>query len=86
MMTSMVAALTTVTLKKTRAQKLERLAKRAGVSVDEYVDRALKLHVDEAEGILAAVEEGRKAVREGRHRTLAAAEAELRRRRKSRAR
>ncbi len=82
----MVAAATTVTLKKTRAAQLERLAKRAGVSLDEYLDRALKQYIEQAEDVVAAIEKGRKAVREGRHRTLDDAEAELRRRRRSRAR
>ena len=82
----MVAAATTVTLKKTRAAQLERLAKRAGVSLDEYLDRALKQYIEQAEDVVAAIEKGRKAVRDGRHRTLDDAEAELRRRRRSRAR
>jgi predicted transcriptional regulator len=85
MMTTMVATSTTVTLKKTRAAKLEKLAKRAGVSLDEYLDRALKQYIEQAEDV-AAIERGRKAVREGRHRSLDDAEAELKRRRKARAR
>ena len=86
MMNTMVATSTTVTLKKTRAAKLEKLAKRAGVSLDEYLDRALKQYIEQAEHVVAAIERGRRAVREGQHRTLAAAEAELKRRRKARAR
>ena len=86
MIEAMVATSTTVTLKRTRAAKLEKLAKRAGMPVDEYLDRALKHYIEDAERVLAAIERGRKAVREGRHRTLDEAEAELKRRRKARAR
>lgn len=82
----MVSASTTVTLKRVRAAKLERLAKRAGLPVDEYLDRALKQYLEDAERIQAAIERGRRAVSEGGLRSLDEAEAELKRRRKARAR
>ena len=84
--TDMVATSTTVTLKRTRAVKLEKLAKRAGLPLDEYLDRALKQHVENVERVMAAVERGRADIREGRFRSLDDAEAEPKRRRNARAR
>lgn len=82
----MVATSLTVTLTRSRAEKLGRLAKRAGVSVEEYLDRALAAYLADAEEIAAAVAVARVAARDGRHRTIDDAERELQRRRKNRAR
>ena len=81
----MVAETTTVTLRKARAKRIEKLAHRAGVSVEAYVDRALAAYLEEAEQIVAAIEVGRRAARDGRHRSVDDAERELTRRRKLRA-
>jgi hypothetical protein len=71
-------------VKKAKAAKLQKLARRAGVSLEEYLDRALQHHLSEADRVLKAVERGRAAVRAGKHRSIDEAEAELNRRRKAR--